>query len=224
MHSFLEIYKNSDTLHHAYYFVEHKVGEAVEKLKSFLEGEMGIRIAGNPDFFHKKFETFTILDARNITESESRKDLGGEKKIFIIETDFITEEAQNALLKVFEEPTEGTHFFIISPQEILLPTLRSRMLVIDSKNISQESSGGNILSKNLKERLALVKEITDVIKDEEMTKQDAISLLNEIERELYQKGTENVSQELKFCEDARSSLYDRGAPIKIILENLMLSI
>ena len=57
------------------------------------------------------------------------------KKIFIIETGFFTREAQNSLLKVFEEePTEGTHFFVFTPSaETLLPTLRSRMVILHQK-------------------------------------------------------------------------------------------
>ncbi|TSC70941.1 MAG: Uncharacterized protein CEO12_66 [Parcubacteria group bacterium Gr01-1014_46] len=222
MSHILELYKNSDSLHHAYYFVEHKVEEAVHKLKEFLEKKFSIKTTGNPDFFHRKYENFTIDDARGITQGESRKDFSGGRKIFIIEANFITEEAQNALLKVFEEPTAGTHFFIISPQDILLPTLRSRMQVFVSETLNSVSK--TFLDMNLKERLEAVKEITEGIKDEEMTKQDAISLLNQIEKELYEKGVEKFSAELKACESARDSLYDRGAPIKIILENLVLSI
>jgi len=145
------------------------------------------------------------------------------RRIYIIEADFVTEEAQNSLLKVFEEPTSGTHFFIISPQEILLPTLRSRMMVIEGesqKSVKEE----NILRLPLNERLAKVKEITEGISNEEKTKQDAIILLNQVEVELYEKGVEKSSGALKVCESARASLYDRGAPIKMILENLMLSI
>ena len=223
MHSFLEMYKNSDSLHHAYYFVEHKVEDAVVKLKNFLEEIIGVKTSGNPDFSHTKYENFTVDDAREISQGESRKDLGGSKKIFIIETDFITEEAQNALLKVFEEPTEGTHFFIISPQDVLLPTLRSRMHIFtnNSDDIVQSKT---IFDMSMKERLEMVKEITDGIKDDEMSKQDAIGFLNKVERELYKKGVLEMSEQLKACEKARRSLYDRGAPVKIILENLMLSV
>lgn len=223
MYSFVEMYKHSDSLHHAYYFVEHKLEDGVKKLKEFLEETFGIKTTGNPDFSHRKYENFTIDDARSLTLGEGMKDFSGGKKIFIIETDFITEEAQNALLKVFEEPTEGTHFFIISPQEVLLPTLRSRMQVY----IGEEAKGKTkekILGLNLKERLDLVKEITEGIKDEEKTKQDAISFLNGVERELYEDGVEKNFEKLKVCESTREALYDRGAPVKIILENLMLSI
>lgn len=223
MNSFVEMYKNSDSLHHAYYFIEHEVESAVLKLKKFLEKTFGIKFSGNPDFYHRKFDTFTIDNAREISQSESRKDFSGEKKIFIIETDFITEEAQNALLKVFEEPTEGTHFFIFSPQEVLLPTLKSRMQVFIN-DLSGQSFSENFLDLNLKERMDVVKDITDAIKDEEKTKQDAIALLNKIERELYLDGVLKNSNKLNVCQDTRDSLYDRGAPVKMILENLVLSI
>lgn len=223
MHSFIEMYKHSDSLHHAYYFVEHKVEEGVERLKQFLENTLGIKTNGNPDFSHRKYDNFTIDDARSLTLGEGMKDFFGGKKIFIIETDFITEEAQNALLKVFEEPTVGTHFFIVSPQEVLLPTLRSRMQVYVGEDVNTKTKE-KVLDLNLKERLDLVKEITEGIKDEEKTKQDAISLLNQVEKELYKEGVEKNAEKLKVCEATRDSLYDRGAPVKIILENLMLCI
>jgi DNA polymerase III delta prime subunit len=223
MHSFLELYKNSDSLHHAYYFVEHKLEDGVARLKHFIENTLGIKTSGNPDVLHKKYENFSVEDARTLTHGGGMKDFSGVKKIFIIETDFISEEAQNALLKIFEEPTEGTHFFIISPQDVLLPTLRSRMQVfvgeVDTGKMSK-----SLFDMDLKERLEVVKEITEAIKDEEKTKQDAITFLNTIEKELYKGGVEKNYEKLKVCEETRASLYDRGAPVKIILENLVLSI
>ncbi len=224
---------HSKQLHHAYYFVGHKADELISKLKHFLENVVGVKTTGNPDFYHGKFKTLAIDDARAITESSSRKsfDESSTRKIYIIEADFITEEAQNSLLKVFEEPTSGTHFFIISPQDVLLPTLRSRMLVIQSDppersegNKTYKAPATKVLDLSLAERLTLVKVITEGISDEEKTKQDAIILLNQIEAELYENGVEKSSKSLEVCEATRASLYDRGAPVKIILENLMLSI
>ena len=244
MQGFIDLYKNSETLHHAYFFVSHEVDEVVSKLKHFLEEHLGIKTHGNPDVTHHQFKTLTIDEARQLATASERKSfvqgltLHNSKKIFIIEADFITEEAQNSLLKVFEEPTAGTHFFIISPQDILLPTLRSRMQVINvSKGVLDTKQ--SILDLTPAERLVKVKEITDAIKDSDpslqsydeakRTKQDAISLLNQIERELYEKFCGNqmsteCAQSLKVCEEARQALYDRGAPVKMILENVMLSI
>jgi DNA polymerase III delta prime subunit len=222
MHSFMELYKQRETLHHAYLLVTHKIGEEVEKLKNFVEEALGIKTSGNPDFQHSKYETMTIEDARVITENEMRKAVAGGKKIFVIETDFITEEAQNALLKVFEEPRDGTHFFIFSPQDTLLPTLKSRMMVLQGEKNENQSS--NLLKLSMDKRIAKVKEIIEGISDEEKTKQDAIVFVNGVEAELHKEGVENKAQSLKACEFARKALLDRGAPVKMILENLVLSI
>lgn len=215
-------YKQSGNLHHAYFLVGDKIN-VLKELISFLEGPFGFETSGNPDFWIGQFDNLTIDDAREISQNSERKDFSGNKKVFIIQTDFISQEAQNSLLKVFEEPTEGTHFFIVSPQDSLLPTLRSRMQVIHSVSEFKQN-GESVLKMNIKERLARVKEITDAISDEESTKQDAISLLNSIEKDLYDSGVEKNHSFLKLCEETRASLYDRGAPVKMILENLLLSI
>ncbi len=222
MDKIIDSYKKSKNLHHAYFLIGER-SLIIQDLTDFLNNTVGFMTEGNPDFIYRSIETLTIDEARSIAEMSERKDFSGGKKVFLIYTDFISIEAQNSLLKVFEEPTEGTHFFIISPQDILLPTLRSRMQVVYSDN-SEFVASENILQLNLKERLAKVKSITDGISDEENTKQDAILLLNQIERELYEKGVEKSSTALRLCESSRASLYDRGAPIKIILENLLLNV
>lgn len=226
MQNLLNLYHNKDALHHAYFIVGHKIDETIHHLFHFLENKVGIKVSGNPDFLHKKIHTFTIEHARELKEEQNKKSISGGKKIFIIEADFITEEAQNSLLKVFEEPTEGTHFFIISPQNILLPTLLSRMVVISETGdiVSPKETISKILSMEIKERIEKVKEITDSISDEEGTKQDAINFVNQIELELRLDGLEENIKKLKMCEFARNSLYDRGAPVKMILENLVISV
>lgn len=222
MRQLVESYKKSGDLHHAYFLIGN-AEEIFQNLKDFLEEEVGFKTAGSADFWHGKYNTLNIENARLIAESQGRKDFVLGKKIFVIETDFITEEAQNALLKVFEEPTVGTHFFIISPQEVLLPTLRSRLVVELCESESNKKTK-SVLNMELWERLEMVKEITEAISDEEKTKQDAITFLNQIEKELYKQGLEKNHKSLAVCEQARASLYDRGAPVKMILENLVLSI
>ena len=221
MDKLISSYNQSKSLHHAYFLVG-DTEEMFLKLKDFLEKKVGVKTSGNPDFWYGKFNSLTIDEAREIAEASERKDFSGGKKIFIIQADFISQEAQNSLLKVFEEPTAGTHFFIISPQDNLLPTLRSRVMVISNNLTSEESH--SILKLKLSDRLAKVKEITDAISDEEKTKQDAIVFLNEIEIELHNTDLEKSARALEICEKARASLYDRGAPVKIILENVLLSI
>lgn len=222
MQQLVDIFEHSKHLHHAYFVIGHKVEEVVSKLKHFLENTVGIKTSGNPDFTHRKFGTMTVEHASEIRDSESRRNIAGDKKVFIIEAETITLEAQNSLLKVFEEPNPGTHFFIVSPQDTLIPTLRGRMQVFF--HVTEEDKNKSILKLDLKSRIAMVKDITDGIKDEEGTKQDAVDFLNQIERELYEGGVEKNAEKLKICQSTRDALYDRGAPVKIILENLVISV
>lgn len=223
MQKLFDSYKNSGNLHHAYFIVG-DTEVIFPKLIDFIENTVKVKTGGNSDFWHGKFNTLTIDDVRGFSVLENRKDLSGGRKIFIIQTDFITEEAQNSMLKIIEEPTQKTHFFIISPQDILLSTLRSRVVTIIPAFGDEESQKTNFLKLKLKDRLSKIKEITEAISDEEKTKQDAINFLNEIELELHKKGVTNSARSLDICEKARAALYDRGAPIKIILENVVISI
>mgnify|MGYP000885803646 CR=1 FL=1 len=144
--------------------------------------------------------------------------------IFLVSFESISIEAQNSLLKTLEEPTENTHFFFLCPQDNLLPTLKSRMLVVKSEKSKVESDAESILKLALRERLDRVKEIAESISDEESTKQEAVRLVDQIESELYRNGTQVNKDLLVACQKARMYLLDRGAPIKMILENLVLSV
>ena len=241
MQFLIDSYKKTKNLHHAYFIVGNK-NDIFSNLIFFLESDVGLEISGNPDFWTGKFDNLTIDEARFISESSQKKSFKtnlatelSNKRIFVIITDFISHEAQNSLLKVFEEPTDGTHFFIISPQDNLLPTLRSRMQVIKSENVKVkgEKMSKTVLDMSLKERLERVKKIIESINgaksnevgsSDEVTKQDAISFVNSVEEEIYKRGVEISYASLKICSDARLSLLDRGAPIKMILENLVLNI
>jgi DNA polymerase III delta prime subunit len=221
MDSLVESYKKTKKLHHAYFLVGEKE-TLLEKLNKFIENDLKFEINKNPDYWLNRFNSLNIEEARLIESRAEKKSFKNQSKIFIILADFISLEAQNALLKIIEEPGAETYFFIISPQDTLLPTLRSRMQVLSDAQIQKNKE--KILSLPLSKRVILVKEITDAISDEEKTKQDAISFLNQIETEIYMLGTKENFEKLKLCEKTRESLLDRGAPIKIILENLVLSV
>jgi hypothetical protein len=213
---------SAENLHHAFLVVGER-GVVRKSVENFLRKNFNLEISGNSDLQNIVCDTLTIDLARGIALDASRKSFDGERKFFLIETNIVGEEAQNALLKIFEEPNAGTHFFLLMPQDILLPTLRSRMQKME---ILPEQTGKaeSVLKKSPADRLALVKKITDGISDEEKTKQDAIALLNEIESELYRNGAEKEAGNLALCQKTRSYLYDRGAPVKMILENLMISL
>jgi len=100
-------------LHHAY-CLDGEKSKLFPELCNFLDSEFCFKTTGNPDFWYGESDTFGIDDGRRLKEMVSKKpfDKAQGKKIFVLAFNFITNEAQNSLLKIFEEPTEETHFFI----------------------------------------------------------------------------------------------------------------
>ncbi len=96
-------------------------------------------LKNHPDFFFQKFELFGIKDSRDLILRAFQKPLLGKNKVFIIEVFSFSIESANALLKLFEEPFEGTYFFVIVPLlETVIPTLRSRLVIIDNSKAKKE--------------------------------------------------------------------------------------
>jgi hypothetical protein len=111
--------------HHAYLLGGD--GERIhEALKVLLFERWGVSKTHPPVVFEQIVDSFGIEDGRAMQALSVRKGFE-ERQFFIIRTHRITHQAQNALLKLFENPTAGTHFFLIVPQpELLLKTLQSR--------------------------------------------------------------------------------------------------
>jgi len=101
--------------HHAF-LVEGRREETLAALRSFVAEEFGIEVAGNPDFLEMEFVSFGVDDGRALKEIQSRRSSAeNAKKIFVVSANSFTEQAQNALLKIFEEPTKDTIFFVLTP-------------------------------------------------------------------------------------------------------------
>lgn len=95
------------------------------------------------DFFSGR-EFFSCPDAWIIEESSAGIELARElknfasfrpvemsTKILVVKLNFITEPAQNALLKTLEEPLGESRIFVLaSSRQIFLPTILSRLLEI----------------------------------------------------------------------------------------------
>lgn len=222
MERFLDKVKRIEDLHHAYLFVG-EVMEIKNELRSFFENKLKVKINGNPDFSILTFENLSVDDAKNIRDASEKKNFG-EYMMFLLSFDSISMEAQNSLLKTLEEPSENTYFFLVSPQDNVLPTLKSRMQVVDCRNSDDATMSESIMNLSLTERLQRVKDLVEAISDEESTKQEAINFLNSIEAELHSGGVEKNRDALVVCQNARVYILDRGAPIKMILENLVLNI
>ena len=203
-------------LHHAYMVVGDRM-LLEESLRHFLELEMHISLQGNPDFSHRTFETFGIDDARVLTNEHVRKPFAGGRKICVVSTYGITIEAQNALLKLFEEPIAGNHFFLVIPEDkIIIPTLRSRMVVVRGDIQDTNSELGKVfLRSSIADRLVHVGKIVDS-KDKEGAKK----LIRSISDEIHVNGITQYPMIVKDLMKAEEYLSDRAPSIKMILEHI----
>jgi len=206
-------------LHHAYCLEGDSIfikRELIKKLES-----LDFKTKSNLDFLYTTYEGFGIDDAHKIGEFQNRKAVSGSKKIIAIETKTLTREAQNSLLKTFEEPSPNTHFFLIVPNsEILLETLRSRLDIQKIQSDQKNDLAKKFLKGSKKERLEIVKELT-----EEKNKLEAINLLNQIEKAVYKKDNGVKKERLELMESInkfRSYLNDRSPSIKMLLEHIAL--
>lgn len=203
------IYHETGFLHHGYVVVGEREA-IVQNLKTRL-GTAAI---------YDSSGLFGIAQSRLLKERQSRKlELGG-RRFFVLAAQTITLEAQQALLKTFEEPNPGNHFFIIvSSETLVLPTLRSRCEIIyyPSRHPSAavEKKPRVFLSAPPEERLEIVAELLSTA---DAGDSDAIpAFLNGLELSIvpdFKAGTE--------IKRARGYLRQQGNAPRLILEHLAL--
>ncbi len=220
----LESLKNGLT-HHAY-LLEGDIEPSYEELlKSLAILEVGV--LGNPDLFIKDYENLLIDDVREIKdfESESRANKNGHK-IIILKTRMFSYPAQNALLKVFEEPRPGVVFFLIMPDATkLFPTLRSRLMSVTGRFAADDElkrQAIDFIKFSKKERLDFIKKFTDM-ESKVLLKEKTIKFLNFLEKDL----SVGDFPDKKKVEDiylAKKYIGDQGSSPKILLEHLAVTI
>jgi hypothetical protein len=224
------------TLDHHAYLVEGDRREVLPELLSFIEGEFGISAKGNPDFFCEEFEKFGIDEGRRMRQLCARAVPEGGTRIYVCALDKITREAQNAILKLFEEPTQGIHFFLALPHASqLLPTLRSRLMLLPIDSYRTGTKTGTVrASLNISteefikalphQRLKMISRITD-----EKNVRDADAFLSMLEDVLLQKkkdltrGSE-LYLSLEEIEKVKTYLQGRSPSVKMILEHVALAL
>lgn len=211
--------------HHAFY-IEGRRDQNKQFLYNFLKNELDFNRFGNPDYIERDFETMLIDDARDIRQSLLSRPFG-EKKVVVISANFIGREAQNSLLKNLEEPISGIYIFLlISNKNDLLPTVRSRLIKIES-NLSNSKSEYEerailFLESEASDRLKLLTEFLS--HESESKKSDLILFLNEVEKKLYEKGIKTNEKNLANLLSIKKYLYDKSPSIKMIGETISLII
>ena len=97
----------------------------------------------NPDFleYDTKGEMIKVDDIRNILKTAYSKPMYSKNKVYVIrDAHLMNVQAQNALLKVLEEPPQNVIFILTTVNEnLLLETIKSRTVIFNlESNTSDE--------------------------------------------------------------------------------------
>ena len=232
------------------YFLTGETEEGIANALAFVEAELGLGTVGNPDVMTLRHGLLSVEDARKLRSLADLSSTTGTQKVLVISASRLFHEAQNALLKLFEEPPEGTMLILIIPSEgMLLPTLRSRLLPlpkgsgtdafasragiapVDAVSIEAQE----FLKADTKDREKIITKIVDRAKsDKDDEKQaarlTAIHLVEELTQWAYAKWQsekdpkkrENLHMLLEDLTAFLPVLHERSAPLKLIFEHLLL--
>lgn len=210
--------------HHAYY-------------KEGLQSEFDALALELRPFWSSRFEKFGIDDARELVQLVSLKNY--QAGVFLLSIASVTNEAQQALLKLFEEPQLGTTFVVLLPHGMLLPTLRSRMLeypatkdgpLFAHKGPSFVELSAEFLKGTQKSRSDF---IAKLLKDDpprlgeagDGAKERVRELLLGLERLLAPHIADPKARRgLEDIQKVRSYVGDRSAALKMLLEHLALAL
>lgn len=171
------------------------------------------------EFVALEFDAFGIDDSRRLIDEAYRTPVGeAESKLISVALTKITVEAQQALLKLLEEPPSTTRFVFTVPEGCqLLPTVLSRfsIRIEEEKEDKKTVVFDDFLASNYAERLEIIeKELKAKNTDWQTSMQQGlIEYLNQ-----HKAGLEHL-HELEFI----SRYYlKRGSSNKMLLEHLAL--
>jgi DNA polymerase III delta prime subunit len=212
-------------LYHSY-CIASKCKEATDSILFYLEKDLKFKTKGNPDFWFGQYDILGVDESRIIKDAQSQKPTTGDKKVFIISANFITEQAQNAMLKMFEEPTPHTHFFLVSPSsKNFISTLRSRMMFMNLGNLEIDSyiDASDFLKTDYGKRIELIKKLSEKISDDEESKIRVITFFQSLEQEIRKTYDIKISFVwLEEIEKARLYAVEQSPSLKMLMEHIAL--
>jgi len=191
----------------------------VPQLLAFLKKE-GMATKANPDVYVREYARFGAEDARELRARASSRAIGGGRRVFIIATPTMTTEAQNVLLKTFEEPPAGALFFLIVPSpQALLSTLRSRMQTLALSSVAEEDlvDVAKFLASPPDKRIDMLKPLLEKDDEDKRDLRPILAFLASLEAQLAK-----APEGLEALYRARKYIGDKGALVKPLLEQVAL--
>ncbi|MBP9759747.1 MAG: hypothetical protein KBD24_00070 [Candidatus Pacebacteria bacterium] len=215
-----------NAIHHAIVY-EGDRATALVRARAYVEEEIGIPYEANADVSVYVGEQYTIDEARELKTRAYQTPLGSAQ-VFVLAVRHLTHQAQNALLKLFEEPAHNTHFVLIVPSvEVLLPTVRSRMAyggrVVGE--LVERDFAQKFLVASVPERLKMVQPLYTGVKDpdKQAVRTRARHIVDALEAILHEDVRANAVA-LKEIAFIRQYLGDTSSSLKMLLEHVVYTV
>jgi len=225
-----------ESLHHTYICTA-PTSEAAAVFANLMDQFVAMKMFestdGNPDVVRFDFRSVGVDDVKGIAEFNSRVALSG-RKVAIITAEQITQPAQNALLKIIEEPNPGTYFFFILPSiSQVLPTVLSRAHTIDFRARDHHPDPKKTLLEDVEnfinhkpgDRMALIKEITTFLEKEKMTRGQVCEFISGVVATFHDQNKGKLTQsQLRAMISVEQYMRDPSSSMKLCLEQLALAL
>ncbi len=169
-----------------------------------------------------------IGDIRNLQKKIFLKPFKSEQKAIILEAFFgATTEAQNAFLKILEEPPTSTIIMmLVASLDFILPTVLSRCVLINltkTKKLTDEE-----ISENLK-ILSSVKNVSDALviaQNYSKSREEALDFLESLIISAHEnlEKDKNAGKVLEKLQKTYTIIKNTNVNVRFALENLFLNI
>lgn len=185
--------------------------EACSVLRDMLQFDF--QSVADPDISYIKRDALTIDEVRDLSSRALQMPVVRDSMTFIVAADTINSQAQNALLKLTEDPPTHARFVFILPHSApLFGTLRSRFRIIDINTTAR------VLDKNTQTVAIRMKEIARMTKDKDNAGME--ELLRTAEASLRLNPQSRASKALIT---ARRYIETQGSSPKMLLEHLAIA-
>lgn len=178
------------------------------------------------------YSTLGVEEAQSLRQEQGEFSHDGEDQYFVVSAVSVTHEAQQTLLKMFEEPKARTHFFLLMAESTaVLPTVLSRAQVVrlTSDIVLYAKEVQAFIKSSVVDRIAFVAEFIKSHEGDDSSgelrlhaSQFIVALIG-----VLRKDPKNLISRKAFFTDAltmREYLDNRGASVKMILEHLAITL
>ena len=180
-----------------------------------------------------KFEkAMGIADVRLIKQKIFLRPLGDEKALLIKLIDGATIEAQNAMLKLLEEPPPSANLILVAEtEETFLPTIlsRCRVLKIDGERVKREIANLEVLENaDLNVGFLIAQDLSKDRKEATEWLEEAIVYLKKKAEDEIKKGkfgeSKNYANKLNILLETYKVTKNTNVNLRLTLENLFLNL